>query len=239
MLHLMDDPSDYDYRLKRSLGTIPRGADIVPAQKNSLWRHNYELNDSSIFGRNGLEPDRIYEWRLIRQVQDSGLDFFLVAHYRPRLQELLGYFPESRMIRLVNFEKFWNIAQPLKACDELNPTWEQSMSDHNEQQRIYQQLRGSDWPDWHMFEAVGYDIVEFSRHHKVSDHIVKEIKQFYFWHCVSRPFTVFNVDDTIFSKQRFVSKIQDLYHWLCYTDFDPDMVGYMWDHYAEFHGFGT
>jgi hypothetical protein len=236
MQHLMQNPSDYKYRQQLSLSTIPQGSEIESARLGATWRDQYELNDSSIFGRSGLEPGKTYDWWLVQQVLRQQLDFFLIAHWLPRLQELLSYFPQSRIVRLVNFEKFWNIAQKFKACVELNPPWHECIV-HNDQSRVYQQLQGPDWPSWELFESYGYDIVELSRYHPVDQPIVEEIKSFYPWYQLAQPLTVFDVDNTIFFRQKFIYKMYDLYQWLCYNDFDPKTIGIMWDRYAEFHDF--
>ena len=235
-MHLLDLPSDYRFRRQLSLGTIPDKKDIDQAQTNRQWRSDYELNDPTLFGRDGLPAGMCYDWDLVGRVRNHGLDVFLIAHRPERVQELLSYFPDSIIVRLVNFKNFWALAKSLKATPDLDPPITHHLL-RNDQQEVYDSFKGPDWPQWQDFEDFGYDIVKLSRHIPVKSEIVEEIKEFYPWYQLDRPLWVFNVDQTIFHKQKFLDSMSKLYQWLDYEDFDHAMVENMWQKYSDFHGF--
>jgi len=225
--HLLFRADDYDYRLTKVLQSLP-----VPDQVQ-FWR-KYEFGDINLYGESFLSwikkgcheiGSRDY---VIGELSRSRMRFFVVDHCGPpELLNLLKVWPNARIVRIINCERFQSLAVSVKS-DITNVT-EQS---GNYSRAKYQSLAGPDWPDWNEFESRAYDA---SMIPGLDTNIVEEIQTLYPWNHVRSPVFLFDMDLSIFDKTRFIDSIHELYVWLEFDDFDADMIGMFYDAYIKLH----
>jgi hypothetical protein len=234
--HLVDFPDDYDYRLQSILSSLP------PKDKMKNWRTEWEFGDIDFYQGN---PHKLLsEWKqikttaadqLLSNLISTNMHFFITAHGggAERVKLITEVWTNAKIIGLINYSKFWNIAVNLKSDLANKPTLlECAGNDCNDK---YQILKGDDWPDWKTFEKYHYDIAKLSNNFVVDDSIKQEIEQFYQWHEINNPLFCFDVDNTYFNKQNFLKKIMELYSWLGFDDFNPVLIGNYYDRYIELH----
>jgi len=224
--HLLEYPDDYDYRLKTVLRTIP------PTQSAMIdWISTYEFGDYQLYQESfnnwarGIwcEPNDLTN-RLIK----SKLKLFLTAHGGDvSVRNLLNVCTDATIIKLINHVKFSKISQSLKSLD--NKPLEEYAGNYCETK--YNYLAGPAWPGWKDFESVGYDIQQLAGYESVAD----EILSFYNWSDIKNTTFLFDVDDSIFSRDKFLSAIESLYQQLGLWDFNSMLVDQFWQSYMQLH----
>jgi Fe-S cluster biosynthesis and repair protein YggX len=239
--YLYDNPTDYDYRLNAVMSTLP----TVDNDKTELkdWQTRYEWNDARLYP--SVDLDNWHQTGIaschdefIAKLSNSNFDFFVLQHSYRMVENALKVWPNGRILQLINFEKFWNIAAPQK-----DPMWKYNLQKldqsaplqrlaGNEHQKKYNELSGHLWPSWQEFQQVGYNIDKISG---VSGDIRKEIKQFYDWHNITATMMLFDIDNSIFEKSAFLTAMQDLYLKLKYDDFESTRISKFWQAYMELH----
>ena len=226
MTHLIRFPDDYEYRLHKSLSTIPNNS-----KEGTYWRSKYELNNPLLYGR-GIPIFNNYNTKLISQCLDAGLDIFAISHFSPdKFNELTSKFTAHKIIRLIKFKKFWEIAQQLKKDDEFCPNWNESTGAvYNEE--TYNVLHRCGWPTWKEFEDVAFDLNKIPN---LSDSVLEQMNEFYYLHHSTQPMFIVDVDQTYFSIKKLISLFQNLYNWLGYDDFNQDLIKQFVEKYVNFH----
>ena len=221
--HLLENPMDYQYRFDKVMGTLPPKHDMYN------WISKYELGDKQLFGnvivnwQQGIASDSATP--LIEKLSQSSLGFFLVSH--GHAGKLLQVWPKAKLIVLTNWQKFYNISKHLKSKEDIS-------RDHLGVycQEKYEILSGPDWPSWQEFEHLGYNVKHFVSTY--SDHIIKEMSEFYPEYQTDTIITV-DVDSCMFDQQAFLSAMQQLYTKLNFDDFNSDLVGKFWQAYINLH----
>lgn len=242
--HLVNFPTDYSYRLSKVIATLP------PKEDMDRW-HNYEFNNAKFY--DDPEPDKYKSENLlfsryqkgiihkdgidkrISTLIDKNIDFFAEtrANNIDHITQYTSLWPNARIIKLINFEKF----QPLAASKKQKNNISRPMSDYcgNESREKYDSLKGDSWPDWKIFEKNDYNIDKVAKHVKISDEIVAEIKEFYPWHTISNPIFNIDVDETYFDQDKFFTQIKNLYDWLGYDDFNETLLSQYYTAYIGLH----
>ena len=140
---------------------------------------------------------------------------------------MLKVWPKSTIIKLINHSKFSKISYSLKS------TAKKSLEDHsgNYCESKYNILAGHQWPTWTEFESAGYDILKLSEYQAVSN----EILNFYNWHNLGKETFLFDIDNSIFNKDKFLSAMEELYTNLGFLDFNSNLVEKFWQSYMTLH----
>jgi len=169
----------------------------------------------------------------ISKLIDKNLDFFAENRTSSGLMNYLSYWPNSKIVRLINFEKFLSIAFLKKTTNKTVPTMSSICG--NECREKYNFLKGDDWPDWEIFEKNHYNIDKIAKCVTISDDIINEIKLFYPWHKISAPIFNVDVDNTYFDKDKFLTQMKELYSWLGYDDFNQTLLSTYYTAYIKLH----
>lgn len=247
--HLLAHPADYNYRLKKVLGTLP----AKEAMKKWL---SYECSTDEFYdfasihaGEDTIESQLVAFNKIhnaldheasdkvqqrISKLIDKNLDFFAESRSNSvRFLEYLSYWPNSKIVQLINFENFLSIAFLKKTTNKTVPTMSSMCG--NECREKYNFLKGNDWPDWEIFEKHHYNIDKTAKYVTISDDIINEIKLFYPWHKIAAPIFNIDVDNTYFDKDKFLTQMKELYSWLGYDDFNETLLSTYYTAYIELH----
>ena len=239
--HLLNYPTDYNYRLAKILSTLP-------SKDNMTEWLSYEFHTGKFYGAdNSSGPEllafkRMYSGKLrdtgpyqsITQLIDKNINFFAETRGDGKiLSQYLSLWPNAKIIKLINVEKFQTLAVYNKQKNNIK----RPMSYYcgNECKEKYDSFKGNDWPDWEIFEKNDYNIDKVAKHVTISDKIVAEIKQFYSWHTISNPIFNIDVDETYFDKEKFFIQIRKLYDWLGYDDFNETLLSRYYTAYIDLH----
>lgn len=225
--YLVENPADYEYRIDRVMDTLPTQSDMTN------WIGTYELGDNELFGPAHLQwrkgdPDEANCNPITRQLSHSPLKFFIVCHPVEQLINLLKVWTRAQVVVLKNYERFRSIAHELKSG--VNTDLHER--DGNYCKTKYDLLAGLDWPLWHEFESVGFNINKLVGY---PTDICEEIAQFYLWNQIREPVILFDIDSNIFDRDRFLHSMENLYQNLGFDDFDPARVGQFWQKYIDLH----
>ena len=234
ILHLLDRPDDYNFKLSAVLSTLP------PKEKMSDWRRDWEFGDADLFQNNiyvllkqwGKQPLPDTD-EFVKKILDKKLSFFITAHGGGTgLKQLTDVWPNARVIVLTNVSKFWKIASSLKSLEDAGSVERYA---GNECEEKYNQLKGIEWPSWEIFEKSGYNIDKISRDVTISDNIKCEIKQFYIWDQIKNPTFIIDVDNTYFDRLKVLDTMAQLYKWLNFDDFDANLIDCYYQQYINLH----
>ena len=225
--YLLTKTDDYQYRLNAVMSTLP-----ATREEMINWIPKYEFGDNQFYGThifgswvtgNYIAPDRIIE-----QLLDKKLRLFLTAHGGDGVvRRLLKVWPNSTIIKLINHTKFSKISQNLKSTD----TDSIDMHAGNYCKSKYDVLSGPSWPSWQEFESVGYNIQKLSQYKSVAE----EILNFYNWKDINNKTFLFDIDSTIFNRNKFLEAMEQLYTQLNLTDFNPILIEKFWQSYIALH----
>jgi len=225
---LLDDPTDYDYRLNRVLTTLP------PRSKLLDWQM-YEFGDAQLFGD---EFDNWFEKGeytvdaqpndVVDKLTNSKFHFLLTDHAGPPyVNNLLKVWPNSQIVRFINSDKFIELALQLKRPQRTRQEVSGLYSKES-----YNNLKGIDWPGWAEFDKVGYNINQLP---SISDDIKKEIATFYPWTTVNAKVTLWDMDNAIFLQDSFLTHMEQLYQQLGFDDFNAELVTKFYQQYWKLH----
>lgn len=222
--YLLQHPDDYEYRLSAVLRTLP------PPDKITDWR-NFEFGDTAMYG------DSFGYWKkgldgkyndLVLDLCSNNLVFFITDHSMEPIN-IAKIWPDSMIIRLINARQFQDLSRSLKNPGENVPTTSYC---GNYAREKFDLLSGPDWPTWQEFDRVGYD----TRLLLDLDPAVKEdIDSFYRLHLLKNKVTLFDVDNSYFFADRFLSAVKKLYDNLGFDDFQEDLVAYWQQKYMSLH----
>lgn len=129
---------------------------------------------------------------------------------------------------MINHRKLSEISRSLKS--DCSHTLDSYAGNYCESK--YNHLAGPDWPSWHAFEFQGYDP---RRCDNCTADIRQEILQFYNWKDIDGPCFVFDVDNSYFDRDNFLSSIESLYQWLGFDDFNSKLIETFWKAYMQLH----
>jgi hypothetical protein len=224
--HLITNPSDYKYRLEGILTTLP------PTQNEMInWIQRYEFGDTQFYGpsvslwQQGLPAEISTS---VRKVLNANMSVFLTAHGGDAtVRNLLNVCTDATIIKLINHVEFSGISQRLKSADKKS--LEEFAGNYCEVK--YNILAGPDWPSWKEFESVGYDIQQLTGYEGVAD----EILSFYNWKDIKNTTFLFDIDNSIFSRTKFLSAMEELYMQLGFFDFNSILVEKFWQSYIDLH----
>lgn len=225
--YLLDNPNDYEYRLSKILNTIP------PLTEMTDWIEKYEFGDYQLYG------DSFVDWTLHGTPSSNTitdklsnaefLKFFIVNHSGPmHVANLLNVWPNAQIILLTNFTKFFNISSKLKSTS--NESLEHHAGNYCFQK--YNKLRGDTWPNWEEFETALYNTNNLSGY-DIS--VIREINEYYTWNSINKQIIKFDIDNSIFELNNFLSAIELVYTQLNFTDFNPKLVETFWKQYIALH----
>jgi hypothetical protein len=219
--HLIDNPTDYDYRLKCVTDLLSIRGD---------WRSKREFSEYDLFddydnklnwGENDIESNFVLR---------SDMSFIVTAHSLEEIDELLITFPHARIVSLVNVRKFWGISYKLKSTNESK---EYQFYVGAECEEKYNILRGIDWPQWKEFEMVNFNIALIGDTY--SQLIKSEIGEIFKWYKLKNEIFVFDMDGNIFSRVTFLKGMENLYKQLQYVDFNDIIISKYWEEYVKVH----
>jgi len=221
--HIIDNPDDYEYRFDLISTSLP--------EKNQMmnWVECYELGEPYLgFGNWWREGVNIqYEDKNLQKLLDSGLKFFMTSHNIYETKNLLNIWKNSELVYLINFEKFQNIAIGLKGG---------SLTDINGDDYCrtkYNILKGSDWPDWDVFENHIYAVDDLKNEYP--SFIIDEMKEFYKMDKIKNKKNKFNIDNSIFDEESFIISMKKLYQDLGFDDFNEELISKFWKKYTHLH----
>jgi hypothetical protein len=140
---------------------------------------------------------------------------------------LLVAWPGATVIKLINHVKFSEISRRLKSNDT------RTLDEYagNYCKKKYLELSGNSWPVWEEFESVGYNI------HKLPDYVnvADEIIEFYNWNMIDHNSVLFDVDNSIFEKNAFLTSMEKLYIDVGLDDFKSELIEKFWQAYIDLH----
>jgi hypothetical protein len=61
------------------------------------------------------------------------------------------------------------------------------------------------------------------------------ILNFYNWKNINNPTVLFNIDNSIFNRTKFLPAMKNLYRQLGLTDYNPDLIEKFWQSYMALH----
>ena len=204
--YLSSVQDDYECRLNLVLQTLPAHDKISEWQKYEFSDFEFHKTDNSI---------KIY----------NSLDHFRTIHSCSNIEEWLQLHENIVIITLVNIVKFQKLAYTLK-----DPNKKRSIGLDIETQKKYEIVKGDNWPDWKQVESVGYNT---SKLQGFSQEVIEEMQNFY-------PIThsnhyCFDIDETIFIKNKFMNAMHELYDKLEYDDFNERLIEIYWKKYINLH----
>jgi len=245
--YLLQNPTDYDYRLNFVLKTLP------DSENMKEWLQ-YECNtflfydqppgtlhidiskttaELEIFTMLFSNPSiEIKIAKVLKECISKNINFFAESLTTMEImKKYLTIWPNARIIVFTNFNKFREIACKRKAPDNFN------MFENcgNEQEYKYNQIKGDLWPLWQEFEKNLYDIESLAQQTYISDNIKNEIKLYYNWHNIKNDKFRIDIDNTFFNVDKFLETIKNLYQWLKYDDFNEKLLLTYYRKYINLH----
>ena len=252
--YLLGNPDDYEYRLSKILQTLP------PKDKMIMWQQHYEFHSYKFYDYHGADEDTRNQIELlvfeelfkgnidysnnviasrISRLINAKMNFFAEARVSGDnnskiLERYLDIWPNSKIVQLINFEKFRRIAKTLKTLN-FNSSLPAFHGLGNECKEKYDLIKGTEWPDWETFEKYNYNIDKVSKYVTITDDAKNDIKQYYSWHkCDAQIFNI-DVDGTYFNKEKFFLQMKELYNWLGYDDFNEELLSIYYTAYMKLH----
>ena len=224
--YLISNPSDYNYRLAKVLRSLP-------TQNNMSQWTNYEMD--RLMSVELLDHKDINSARRtnIKKIIHSGMIYFAIAHGDVNeIKSLIDVWKNSKIIKLVNSQKFQTICLELKKSNRtLSINGDITRFNGNECEEKYNILKGSDWPIWKEFELSGCDTRQF----KLEENIKQEMGQYYKWNTVPNQRFMVDIDSNMFDTDRMIEEIRKLYDKLSFDDFSPDLVRQYHVPYLKLH----
>lgn len=236
--YLLKNPTDYTYRLNAVLSTLP------PNDKMKEWRNGWEFGDTDFWQGDPLTQMNILKQGIthnksvdsfISEVIENNMYFFLASHGGgiSRVKKYVDLWKNAKIIGLINYSKFWNIAINLKGNKNDLPKLVNYAG--NDCKEKYQILKGSKWPDWQIFEQCHYDVDKLVNYVTISNDIKEEMKNFYQWDQIKNQIFCLDVDNSYFNKEIFLDTIKQLYNWLGFSDYDRNLIEQYYHQYMMLH----
>lgn len=180
-------------------------------------------------------------WPVVSELSQSSLYFPLVCHDLVNVRQTLLHWPNAKTLRVINGPAFIARFRP-HADTEYG-------SELSAVQRIWQTIRGPDWPEHapesrEDFFALPASILQEIRQHDAEDSMLKNLlsqqdnrfvdhENSQILDMASRKGKLFNWDAAcVIDKNNFLSCIYELYAWLGLPDFRADLVGPFYDSYV-------
>ena len=147
--YLLDSPDDYEYRLSYVNKSLPN-------KKNMhRWNKGYEFGEYLIYGNDAYyswindnpNPNYLYN-EITEKLSNSTFNFFIVAHNDEQALNVLKAWPNSTVIRIVNYNELQDISIKIKTTDQVDYNY--LIDCCNE--KTYNILRGNSWPKFKEFE---------------------------------------------------------------------------------------
>lgn len=225
--YLLQNPTDYDYRLQVVLKTLP------PPDKMHLWQ-TFEHGDERLYGSSvywdawseGIKgtPNDI-----TKKLCDSKMRFLLTEHTMEPFG-LCKVWPNATLIRLVNFRNFQDIC--LRKKRPFPPRYNPPRFLRYYCMENYNRLRGPDWPDWEEFQQCGYDV---KKCHALDQATIKKIGRIYRVHLLQNQVIIYDVDQSYFDADAFINSMRRLYEKFGLTDFSADLISFFYKKYISLH----
>lgn len=193
--------NDYDYRLSFVITSLPSKNEMSNWLKFEFGEHD----------RNG---------NFYKLAKEMNLRCIRVSHGFDA--SLLGMWSPCSILKLIKYEKFRHLAYSLKRTNR-------DYVDEDNEAR-YNFVKGSNWPQYVEFSAVGFD----TRKLKLDRSIKSDIDQFYPLGSTSIETHLFD-QSTIFDKEMFLSEMQKTYIALGLDDFDETITSIFYTKYATLH----
>lgn len=223
--YLLNNPSDYNYRLTCVLKTLPDPGSM------RQWQA-FEFGDTQLYGKDylvcsGSSVQHFVLNDITKKLCMSDLKFFICDHSMCPA-DMLTIWPNATQIKLINSEKFQKLALSLKH-GEIS---DMSTINGNYCSTKFNSLKGDSWPDWGVFDQCGHDISKFDH---IDPIVGKEIEQLYPLIQSKNPVLLFDVDRCYFNLEMFLSSIHKLYDHLGFTDFQSELVETFYKKYISLH----
>ena len=234
--HLLNKPTDYDYRLNAVLSTLPSSDDMKE------WL-SWEFGDSHLWG---AVDECLHNWKhckpnnkvdkLLSNLVNNKICVFITSHWEGDIKDIVDVWGNAQIICLTNSKKFWEIAVNLKHTNTTDRNLLQhSDSAGNECKDTYLLLKGPNWPNWELFEECHYNIDKVSKKIKIKKSVKEEIQNFYPWHTIKNNIFNLDVDTNFFDKQRFLTTMHNLYEWLGFDDYNLTLIEQYYQKYMAIH----
>ena len=193
--------TDVDYRLDTILKTLPN------QDQMSNWLQ-YEFGEHNRSG-DFYKLVKSMKLRCIRTSHGFIPDYIIEWH-------------PCTIVKLIRYEKFRHIAYSLKKTNR-------PFADEDSRER-YEQIKGTSWPTYEEFSAVGFD----SRSLELDEQVRIDINRFYPLGTISNRTHLFD-QSTIFNKQTFLNEMKKLYFALGLDDFNEEATSIFYTKYAILH----
>jgi len=218
---LISNPTDYEYRLKYIISTLPKTKNEM-----SLWISKYEFGCIQAYGNvtTKWHNGKFATNNTIAKIVNSNIKFPITTHDLVSVSNVLKVWPEATVITLVNYSKFQKLAAKAKGNAQLNFS--------NETSSKYNILRGDSWPSWSEFQRNGYNINKCLGNYNLA--VVNEINSFYPT-TTFKKHVVFDIDSCIFDKDVFLSYVKQLYLRLQLDDFNKELIEEYYTRYITLH----
>ena len=227
--HLLNHPTDYDYRLEVVLKTLPSPDNM------HRWQY-FEHRDQNLYGRGcfnmwmqGFRGKANY---ITERICHSDMHF-LINDHSMRPFGLCKVWPNATIVCLINASKFQDISlrkkqpadTPIRVDD---PFWFNGPFMYEK----YTAVRGPGWPDWEVFQQSGYDVTKLG---DLDQGVVEQIGRYYPLHRLQNEVIIYDVDNSYFDTDAFLLSVKSLYQKLGLTDFSAKLVQQFYQKYASLH----
>lgn len=226
--HLFRCPTDTSFRLEKIIASLPNKTNMYN------WR-DHEMGDYQLYGSahnawsQGKKEIPNNDKEFIVRLINSNLKFFITDHAGSTgINNVLKFWPNAVIIRLINSQAFQNLSLSLK-----DTTYHNVIDiNGNYSQEKYSELAGSEWPTWQQFELNGYNTKKFP---SLPENVQKEIDMFYNWAHIDNPVFLFDIDSCIFDADKFLTAMKKLYQCLALPDFNELAILAYWNAYITLH----
>jgi len=223
-LYLMEHPTDYLYRLKCIMQTIP------PKDNMDQWRDGIEFGDTEFYGIDFLDrwlSGKLDNTHILNNLLKKEFNFLITAHGNGHgLSQVAKILQNSTILILYNYQDFYNISLSLKggnlSIDYLGNYRKEKYEDV---------LAGPSWPSWSEFNKSLFNVQFLSKSY---DHVKQEIDYFYGGGNIKNKIVGFDMS-TIFDQQLFLKEMQLLYTNMGYDDFNEKILKIFWESCIALH----
>jgi len=199
--YLINNPEDYQYKLKCILSTLPKKENM------KHWR-TYEFGE---IDRNST---------IFLLAKKKGFRFARTMHSFSK--DLLNLCKDAVIIKLINYEKFRDIASKLKHAN---------LKETDECESKYKIVAGDDWPSFQKLQSSGFN----TKFLEITDqNILEDIHKYYQFGTIENKMFLYD-KDKIFNMSDFMSQMKKLYEYLNLDDFNEELVSVYYTEYMKLH----
>lgn len=223
-LYLIDNPTDYSYRLQCVMQTIPS------KDKMNQWRNGIEFGDTEFYGKDFLIrwlSGKLTDEHILHNLLKTEFNFLITEHGDGHnLAQVAETLQNCTILILYNYQDFYKISVDLKGGD--------TNADYlgNYRKEKYENvLAGPSWPSWDEFNKALFNVQFLSKDY---DCVKQEIDTFYGGGNIKNKIVGFDMS-TVFDQQLFLKEMRLLYNAMGYYDFNQDLMQNFWRSYIKLH----